>query len=92
MRFEPLLKEDCVGEYQVFVYTLEKAITQAMVERLSGLGTLQVFHDFPKPYFRLQSNHMLLKGVIQTPRLDVTFYDAALEEKSKLENILAQIP
>lgn len=89
MNFARDLKEDCVGLYRIYTYRMDRNLSGKDLSHLEKLGEVRVFRSFPVPYFRCQGKGFLIKGVMGTPLVEVTFYD--LEQCVSFEQVLEEI-
>ncbi|MGB9030569.1 MAG: hypothetical protein WCC27_10660 [Acidobacteriaceae bacterium] len=56
--------EDCFDGSIVCCYRFDEAWSRSSIEQLAGLGTLEYFADFPRPFFRVRGAGSLeIKGV-----------------------------
>lgn len=75
MKFSTTLKEDCIGEYKIYRYTLELVITDNLLERFLDFGEFKLYKNFPKPYFSIKSVNVIIKGILDENELEVTFFE-----------------
>lgn len=75
MHYTVSIKEDCIGEYSVYTYTLEEPASENLCNRLQVFGNLRIFRDFPRPYFSIKSKPVLIKGIIGELSLEITFFE-----------------
>jgi hypothetical protein len=56
--------DECNGPATVFIYKFDREWTRPDIEKLSSLGEIEYFSDFPKPFFRVRSqNGISMKGL-----------------------------
>jgi hypothetical protein len=56
--------EDCFDGSSVFTYTFNESWNREEILKLRGLGEVDYFPDFPRPFFRLHcKNGLQVKGV-----------------------------
>jgi len=91
MEYDVQRKEDCVGVYRIYRYTLARNTCQEMLKAFSKLGKLKVYDDFPKPCFIIASVDTTLKGVLGSNFIEITLYDPITRGKENLEQLLKQI-
>lgn len=57
--------DDCFDGTAVYLYRLESAIDEEFVRALGRVGRLELFSDFPRPFFRvIAEDGTQLKGVL----------------------------
>ncbi len=91
MLYDVKLKDDCIGKYKIYIYRLTRPVDRGIINSMEVLGDTEVFTNFPKPYFNIKSDYILIKGVIGNERIDVTYYEGYSKEKVLLENTLEKI-
>lgn len=92
MRFSTFLKEDCIGKYKVYCYGFSEPMPRALAESFAALGPLEIFDSFPRPFFRVRTVDMMLKGIVGDTELEVTYMtpdstDSPL--KTQVESLLS---
>lgn len=82
--------KDCFGEETMFDYDFIKPADEKLITILSKKYKLEVFREFPKPFFRInKKSKFMLTGVIGLPNVRVTYRkDCPRREQTKLEKIL----
>jgi|JI10StandDraft_1071094.scaffolds.fasta_scaffold470198_1 hypothetical protein len=91
MNFKIIEKDDCIGEYKVYIYILENNVTEGLCDILGEVGELKIFNKFPRPYFRILGSFFLLKSIIGSNEIEVTYYDYALmRKKEEIESSLSK--
>jgi hypothetical protein len=57
--------EDCFNDSAVFRLEFDTPWTEAGIQRLTALGRLEYFSQFPRPFFRLRgADGLVIKGVL----------------------------
>ena len=56
--------QDCFDGSAVFLYHVDEPWTPDRIRSLRRIGSLDYFHDFPRPYYRMRTAHGLeIKGL-----------------------------
>jgi len=55
--------EDCFDGSRTYRYRFDRPWDRAAIEALRPLGRLDYFPDFPRPFFRLFTRGLVVKGV-----------------------------
>lgn len=61
--------EDCLDGTAIKELALDEPADRGLADRLSALGELDYYEDFPKPFFRVTSDAVQIKGVAGTYRV-----------------------
>lgn len=57
--------EECVDGSRVYRCTCEGRWTRQAIQELAGLGTLEYYGDFPRPFFRLRAREGFAMAVVE---------------------------
>lgn len=81
--------KDCFGEETMINYTLTKPADSSLLEMIKKNYTVELFNEFPKPFFRSNNfGRFMLTGVLGLDLIKVTYRkDCPLTEKKSLEDI-----
>ncbi|MCP4155858.1 MAG: hypothetical protein GY757_49495 [bacterium] len=74
--------EDCFDGSYIKEVLLDTPISADFIRHLGKLGSLQYFPDFPRPFFRIDSEKASLKGIQDNNTFRATVY-----YPEELENI-----
>jgi hypothetical protein len=82
--------KDCFGEETMISYCLSKPADSLFVENIRKLFPIELFQEFPRPFFRSNvSGHFLLTGVIGLDKVKITFRkECPFKDKYLLEDII----
>jgi hypothetical protein len=63
-KIDAVIMEDCLKGALTLLYSFDKPWTKIDILKLSSLGKVDYFEDFPRPYFRfISSDDVQMKGV-----------------------------
>jgi hypothetical protein len=82
--------KDCFGEETMISYSLSKPADNLFVENIRKLFPVELFREFPRPFFRCSvPGHFLLTGVIGLDKIKITFRkECPFRDKDLLEDII----
>jgi hypothetical protein len=78
--------EDCLDGSLIRELLLGGPITSALIHHLGQMGTLQYFPHFPRPFFRVDGEGVMFKGIEGNESIRVTLFN-----KNKLDGLEALI-
>lgn len=69
--------EDCLDGTAIKELILGEPANRALADRLSALGELDYYDNFPRPFFRVTSDAVQIKGVAGSHRIRLWLSSAA---------------
>jgi hypothetical protein len=78
--------EDCTDGSLTREILLDAAITKDFILYLGKPGKMQYFKDFPRPFFKINADGIIIKGIQDTKHLRIVLLD-----RSKLNPFTALI-
>lgn len=92
MKYQTSVKDDCIGEYVIYIYHLERPVTEEMCAAMKKMGALKIFFDFPRPYFTIKAPGILIKGIVGEDKIEATYFDYSERLLQKgFESILSEL-
>jgi hypothetical protein len=81
--------EDCLDGAFIYEVVLDSPLTLSNVRQLTAIGKLELFENFPVPFFRLMNEDFYLKGVVGKTTFKLVLTN--LEWKLKLANLIERL-
>ncbi|MBN2723098.1 MAG: hypothetical protein JXR95_03395 [Deltaproteobacteria bacterium] len=86
-------KKDCLDKELIWDYVFDSITDSRFLEKLSLSGVLELFTDFPRPFFRFSdSSGMQIKGILGTTSCTVFFSKTNKpEQKDFFEQLISNL-
>ena len=81
--------EPCVeAGWQAFRYYLEQPVSRQLILALRPLGALVFLETLAKPFFKVENEHYIVKGLLNDGSIRVAVHSDHLDEQQRIRQVL----